>query len=145
MLGYAVRRIAGVIPTSSVIISASFFIVRLAPGGPFDQEQTLSREVRANLDSVYGLDQPITVQFGRYLRALSHGDFGPSYKQRDFTVTELIAQGLPVSATLGISAMLLAAGVGYTVWRAGGRPSTDFSRFRRYRVSSCWAWRCRHS
>lgn len=117
MLQYAVRRIVGVIPTLLVIITASFFIVRLAPGGPFDQEQTLSREVRANLDRVYGLDQPITVQFGRYLRALSHGDFGPSYKQRDFTVTELIAQGLPVSATLGLTAMLLALalGVGFGV------------------------------
>src|SRR3954469_9077782 len=115
MLGYALRRIAGLFPTLLVIISASFFIVRLAPGGPFDQEQTLSHEVRANLDRVYGLDQPITVQYGRYLRALSHGDFGPSYKQRDFSVTELIAQGLPVSATLGGSALLLALGLGIPV------------------------------
>jgi len=112
MLRYALWRIVGVIPTLLIIISASFFIVRLAPGGPFDQEQTLSREVRANLDRLYGLDQPITVQYGRYLEALSHGDFGPSYKQRDFSVNELIAQGLPVSATLGISALLLALGTG---------------------------------
>jgi oligopeptide transport system permease protein len=112
MLHYALRRIAGSIPTLLILISASFFIMRLAPGGPFDQEQTLSRDVRANLDKVYGLDQPITVQYGRYLRALSHGDFGPSYKQRDFSVTELIAQGLPVSATLGGSALLLALGLG---------------------------------
>jgi oligopeptide transport system permease protein len=112
MLHYALRRITGSIPTLLILISASFFIVRLAPGGPFDQEQTLSHEVRANLDRVYGLDQPITVQFGRYLRALSHGDFGPSYKQRDFSVTELIAQGLPVSATLGGSALLLALAFG---------------------------------
>ena len=112
MLRYALRRIAGSIPTLLIIISASFFIMRLAPGGPFDQEQTLSHEVRANLDRVYGLDQPITVQYARYLRALSHGDFGPSYKQRDFSVTELIAQGLPVSATLGASALLLALALG---------------------------------
>jgi oligopeptide transport system permease protein len=112
MLRYALGRVAAVIPTLLIIISASFFIVRLAPGGPFDQEQTLSREVRANLDRVYGLDQPITVQYGRYLNALSHGDFGPSYRQRDFSVSELIAQGLPVSATLGISALLLALGAG---------------------------------
>ncbi len=112
MLRYALRRIAGSIPTLLIIISASFFILRLAPGGPFDQEQTLSREVRANLDRVYGLDQPLTVQYVRYLRALSHGDFGPSYKQRDFSVTELIAQGLPVSAALGASALLLALGFG---------------------------------
>jgi len=112
MLRYAVRRIVGVIPTLALIISASFFIVRLAPGGPFDQEQTLSPQVRANLDRVYGLDQPITVQYSRYLRALSHGDFGPSYKQPDFSVTELITQGLPVSATLGGIALLLALALG---------------------------------
>jgi oligopeptide transport system permease protein len=112
MLRYALRRIAGSIPTLLIIVSASFFIMRLAPGGPFDQEQTLSPAVRANLDRVYGLDQPITVQYARYLRALSHGDFGPSYKQRDFGVTELIAQGLPVSATLGGSALLLALALG---------------------------------
>jgi oligopeptide transport system permease protein len=112
MLYYALRRIVAVIPTLLILISASFFIVRLAPGGPFDQEQTLSREVRANLDRVYGLDQPITVQYGRYLNALSHGDFGPSYKQRDFSVSELVAQGLPVSATLGASALLIALGLG---------------------------------
>src|ERR1700712_3636602 len=112
MLRYALHHIVGVIPTLLLIISASFFIVRLAPGGPFDQEQTLSREVRANLDRAYGLDQPITVQYGRYLSALSHGDFGPSYKQRDFSVTELITQGLPVSATLGGITMLLALGLG---------------------------------
>jgi oligopeptide transport system permease protein len=112
MLRYALRRIVAVIPTLLIIISASFFIVRLAPGGPFDQEQALSHDVRANLDRVYGLDQPITVQYGRYLNALSRGDFGPSYKQRDFSVRELIAQGLPVSATLGLSALLLALGAG---------------------------------
>ena len=129
MLRYAVRRIAGVIPTLLVIITASFFIVRLAPGGPFDQEQTLSREVRANLDRVYGFDQPIAVQYARYLRALSHGDFGPSYKLRDFSVTELIAQGLPVSATLGLTAMLLALalGIGFGVTAAVRRQtSVDF-------------------
>jgi oligopeptide transport system permease protein len=115
MLRYALRRIAGSIPTLLILISVSFFIMRLAPGGPFDQEQTLSHEVRANLDRVYGLDQPITVQYARYLRALSHGDFGPSYKQRDFSVTELIAQGLPVSATLGVSALLLALASGISL------------------------------
>jgi oligopeptide transport system permease protein len=112
MLRYAVRRVAGVIPTLLVIITASFFIVRLAPGGPFDQEQTLSPQVRANLDKAYGLDRPIAIQYCRYLLALAHGDFGPSFKQRDFTVTELIAQGLPVSGALGISAILLAVALG---------------------------------
>ena len=123
MLRYAFRRIAGVVPTLLVIITMSFFIVRLAPGGPFDQEQTLSPQVRANLDRAYGLDRPIPVQYWRYLRGLAHGDFGPSFKQRDFSVTELIAQGLPVSSSLGLSAILLALligiplGIAAAVWR----------------------------
>jgi oligopeptide transport system permease protein len=123
MLRYAVRRIAGIFPTLLVIITASFFIVRLAPGGPFDQEQTLSPQVRANLEKAYGLDRPIVFQYWRYLRGLAHGDFGPSFKQRDFSVTDLIAQGLPVSGTLGISAILLALligiplGIAAAVWR----------------------------
>jgi len=123
MLRYAVRRIAGIVPTLLVIITASFFIIRLAPGGPFDQEQTLSPAVRANLDRAYGLDQPLGVQYLRYLGALAHGDFGPSLKLRDFTVTELIAQGLPVSAALGLTAILLAVlvgiplGVAAALWR----------------------------
>ena len=112
MLHYAARRLAGILPTLFIIVTASFFIIRLAPGGPFDQEQTLNAQVRANLDRAYGLDQPLPLQYLRYLRGLTHGDFGPSFKQRDFTVSELIAQGLPVSMTLGGVALLLALLVG---------------------------------
>jgi oligopeptide transport system permease protein len=126
MLSYALRRIAGVIPTLLVIITVSFCVVRLAPGGPFEQEQTLPPAVRANLERLYGLDQPLTVQYAHYLRGLLHGDFGPSLRQRDFTVSELIAQGLPLSATLGLAAILLAvltgipAGIAAAVWRKRG-------------------------
>src|SRR6267143_1391018 len=89
MLSYALRRIAGLIPTLLVIITVSFGVVRLAPGGPFEQEQTLPLAVRANLERLYGLDQPLTVQYAHYLRGLLRGDFGPSLRQRDFTVAEL--------------------------------------------------------
>jgi oligopeptide transport system permease protein len=108
MLSYALRRIAVAIPTLLVIIALSFALERLAPGGPFDQEQKLTPAARANLDRLYGLDRPPLVQFGRYLAALAHGDFGPSLSQRDFTVTELIRQGLPLSVTLGLAAVLVA-------------------------------------
>lgn len=123
MLRYALRRIAAIIPTLLVIITVSFFVVRLAPGGPFDQEQTLAPQVRANLDRTYGLDRPIVIQYWRYLRGLAHGDFGPSFKQHDFSVSELICQGLPVSGSLGITAVLLAiligipSGLAAAVWR----------------------------
>ena len=126
MLRYALRRIAALIPTLLVIITVSFFVVRLAPGGPFDQEQTLAPQVRANLDRTYGLDRPIVIQYWRYLRGLAHGDFGPSFKQHDFSVSELISQGLPVSGSLGITAVLLAiligipSGLAAAVWRQTG-------------------------
>jgi len=112
MMRYALRRIAGVLPTLFVIITLSFFVIRLAPGGPFDDEQTLPPEIKANLEAAYGLDQPLLEQYARYLGGLIRGDFGPSFKFKDFSVTELIAQGLPVSLMLGLSAVLLALLVG---------------------------------
>lgn len=112
MIAYALRRILGVVPTLFIIVTLSFFVIRLAPGGPFDEEQALPPEIKANLEAAYGLDQPLLVQYGRYLAGLLRADFGPSFKFKDFTVTELIAQGLPISLTLGLSALLLALGVG---------------------------------
>lgn len=112
MLRYLFRRLLGAIPTLFIIITVTFFMVRLAPGGPFDQEQALPEQIEANLEAAYGLDQPLLVQYGRYLRGLLHGDFGPSFRYRDFTVTELIAQGLPISLTLGIAALVLATLIG---------------------------------
>jgi len=108
MLAYALRRLAILIPTLLVIVTLSFIVIRLAPGGPFDEERSLPPEIRANLEVVYGLDQPLAVQYGRYLRGLAHGDFGPSIKFRDLSVSELIARGLPVSVMLGLSAVLAA-------------------------------------
>jgi oligopeptide transport system permease protein len=128
MLKLALRRIAGLVPTLLVIITVSFAIIRLAPGGPFEQEQTLAPAVRANLERVYGLDKPLAVQYLNYLRALAHGDFGPSLRQRDFSVRELISQGLPLSVTLGVCALALAvltgipAGIAAALHRS---PRTD--------------------
>ena len=79
------------IPTLFVIVAAAFFVMRLAPGGPFDEEQTIPPEIKANLEAAYGLDQPVIVQFGRYVGGLLHGDLGPSFKYKDYRVTELIA------------------------------------------------------
>jgi oligopeptide transport system permease protein len=130
MLRYALRRIVGTLPTLFIIVTVSFAIVRLAPGGPFDQEQTLAPAVRANLNHLYGLDRPLPEQYLHYLAGLTRGDFGPSLSQRDFTVTELIAAGLPVSATVGLLAILVAllagipAGIAAAVWRNRG---ADFS------------------
>jgi oligopeptide transport system permease protein len=108
MMRYFLTRLAGAIPTLLIIVTATFFLMRAAPGGPFDQEQSLPPEIVANLQSAYGLDQPVWVQYGRYLGSLLRGDFGPSFKYKDFTVTELIAQGFPVTLELGVIAMSLA-------------------------------------
>src|SRR5471030_1741686 len=108
MTRYFFTRLAGAIPTLFIIITLTFFLMRAAPGGPFDQEQALAPEIVANLESAYGLDQPVWIQYGRYLKALSQGDFGPSFKYKDFSVTELISLGFPVTLQLGIAAMVLA-------------------------------------
>jgi oligopeptide transport system permease protein len=115
MLRYFLTRLAGAVPTLFVIVTISFFLIRSAPGGPFDQEQTLPPEILANLESAYGLDQPILTQFGRYLAGLAHGDFGPSFKYKDFSVTELIGQGFPVTFELGTIAIALALVVGIPI------------------------------
>lgn len=109
---YALTRIVGIVPTLFVIVTLSFVLVRLAPGGPFDQEQTLAPDIKANLDRAYGLDLPLGRQYLRYLAGLSHGDLGPSMRVRDFTVNQLIATGLPVSLILGSLAFALAVGLG---------------------------------
>jgi oligopeptide transport system permease protein len=112
MLRYFLRRLAGAIPTLFIIVTLSFFLVRIAPGGPFDEERSLPPEIMANLQSAYGLDQPVWAQYVRYMRGVVHGDFGPSFRYKDFTVTELIAQGFPVTFELGTIALALALAIG---------------------------------
>jgi oligopeptide transport system permease protein len=115
MLRYFLTRLAGAVPTLFIIVTLAFFLVRAAPGGPFDEEQALPPEIMANLQSAYGLDRPMWVQYGRYLRGLAHGDFGPSFRYKDFSVTELIGQGLPVTLELGVIAMTLAMALGIPI------------------------------
>jgi oligopeptide transport system permease protein len=112
MLAYAARRLAALPFTLLIIVTLAFVVVRVAPGGPFDAEQTLPPQVKANLERAYGLDQPLPVQYGRYLRSLAQGDFGPSLKYRDLSVGELISSGLPVSLTLGACALFVGLSLG---------------------------------
>jgi oligopeptide transport system permease protein len=112
---YFLGRLCGAVPTLFAIVTISFFLMRAAPGSPLDQEKNLAPEIVLNLEAAYGMDQPLWRQYVRYLGALAHGDFGPSFRYPDFSVTDLIAQGLPVSATLGGTAMLIAIGVGISV------------------------------
>ena len=112
MLRYALTRFAGAIPTLLILITIAFFMIRAAPGGPFDSEKALPPEIEANLRAAYHLDEPLVQQYGRYLWNLARGDFGPSFQYKDYSVTELIAAGFPVSLRLGGSAMILALLVG---------------------------------
>src|SRR5271155_3501324 len=115
MLSYAIRRTLIALPTLFVIITAAFFMMRIAPGGPFDNQRHLPPEIERNIEAAYDLDKPLYEQYFIYIDRLAHGDLGPSFKTRDFTVTQLIADGLPVSLKLGISAMIAAILIGITL------------------------------
>ena len=113
------------LPTLLVVIAIAFFMIRLAPGGPFDKERVVPPEISENLNRVYHLDEPLPQQFVRYLTGLLKGDFGPSFKYRDFTVTELIAIGFPVSLKIGGMAIVIAVvlGLGLGLFAAQHRNS----------------------
>ena len=108
ILQHSASRLLGLIPTLLVLITIAFFLIRLAPGGPFDSEKILPAEIKANLDAKYHLDEPLVKQYFRYLGQIITLDFGPSFQYKDWTVNELIARGFPVSLTIGGLAMLLA-------------------------------------
>jgi oligopeptide transport system permease protein len=120
MFAFAVRRFLGALPTLLIIVTLAFFMMRLAPGGPFDTQRHLPPEIERNVAAAYNLDKPLYEQYVLYLNRLAHLDFGPSFRNKDFSVTQLIAEGLPVSAKLGLSAITLAVlfGVGFGVWAA---------------------------
>lgn len=112
MLRHTLWRLIGAVPTLWVLVTLTFFLMRLAPGGPFDRERALPPHIEAVLASEYHIDEPLLSQYGRYLGGLMQGDLGPSFQYEGFRVSELIANGLPVSFTLGVLAMLLAISLG---------------------------------
>ncbi len=120
MLRYVLRRLLTAIPTMFVIVTISFFLMRVAPGGPFNQEKGLNPVIKANLERVFHLDQPLWRQYLYYLQNLLKGDFGPSYNLPDFTVADLFASGLPVSIQIGSMALGLAliVGIALGIWAA---------------------------
>ncbi len=103
------------IPTLLVLITISFFLMRFAPGSPFSSEKTLPPEVMQNINAKYGLDKPVFEQYITYLGNIIQGDFGPSFKYKDYTVNELISAALPVSAKVGFYAFVLTVILGVTI------------------------------
>jgi len=112
MLGYVVRRVAGFFPILFVIVSVAFFLMRLAPGGPFDQDRALPEQVRANIEARYHLDEPLWRQYLRYMADVLRGDLGPSFRYPDRSVNELLTLGFPVSLSLGLCALGVALAIG---------------------------------
>lgn len=103
------------IPTLLVLITISFFLMRFAPGNPFTSEKQLPPEVMQNINAKYGFDKPLLEQYTTYLTSIAQGDFGPSFKYKDYTVNELVSAALPVSAKVGFFAFIVTVIVGVTV------------------------------
>ncbi len=120
MTRYLLKRLTFSLITLFAVITVVFFLLRIAPGGPFDGERQLPPEIEANLKAAYNLDEPLYRQFALYLGRLVTGDLGPSFRQKDFDVNELVSRGLPVSTALGISALLLAVLAGMAVGTLAG-------------------------
>lgn len=107
-----IKRLLAAIPTLFLLITIAFFLIRVAPGGPFDSERDLPPEILKNIQAKYHLDEPMYKQYIRYMGNIIQGDFGPSFQYKDYTVTELIIKGYPVSLTIGGLALVFALIVG---------------------------------
>ncbi|WP_434997980.1 oligopeptide ABC transporter permease OppB [Vibrio scophthalmi] len=115
MLKFIAKRIFEAIPTMLVLITVSFFLMRFAPGNPFSSERSLPPEVMANIEAKYGLDKPVAEQYFTYLTNVIQGDFGPSFKYLDYSVNELMADALPVSAKVGVIAFIFTVILGVSI------------------------------
>ncbi len=115
MWSYAFRRLLATIPTLLAVITVCYLLLHATPGGPFDEERKVSAVVLANLQAKYHLDQPLWKQYLLYLWSLLHGDLGASFRYADWSVNELVAKALPVSAAIGGGSILIALFVGVTL------------------------------
>ena len=130
MASYILRRLAEFLPVLFVIVSLSFFLMRLAPGGPFDQERALPEQVRANIEARYHLNEPLWRQYLQYLGEVARGDLGPSFRYPDRSVNELLGLGFPVSLTLWLCALAVALSLGGMAGvLAGLRRNSPFDYF----------------
>lgn len=116
MILFILKRLAIAIPTLLVLIILSFILMKIAPGNPFTGEKNLPRDVLNNIYARYGLDKPYWQQLVEYVwNIVAHFDFGPSFKYKDRSVNDIIAQGFPVTLTYGFWAFIAAAGIGITM------------------------------
>ena len=135
MWSYTFRRILATIPTLLAVVTVCYLLLHATPGGPFDSERKVSAAVLANLQAKYHLDQPLWQQYLHYLNNLLHGDLGASFRYADWSVNELVANALPVSAAIGGGAIVIALFVGIFLGtiaalrqNSAGAPCTCFNR-----------------
>jgi oligopeptide transport system permease protein len=114
MLRFIVRRLLQMVPVLFIIATLTFFMVRLAPGGPFDTERNTTPEIQKSLDRYYGFNLPVYKQYFRWLGNALRGDLGPSFRYANRTVNELIAESFPISAELAFWSLLIALALGLT-------------------------------
>ncbi len=116
MFNFIIRRLGIAIPTMLILIVFSFSMMKLAPGGPFTSERPLPPQVLANIEAKYGLDQPEYMQLFNYMKGIiTQFDFGPSFRFKDRSVNDIIAQGFPVTLTYGIWSFIVAVTVGISL------------------------------
>jgi oligopeptide transport system permease protein len=120
MLRFLTRRLIVAVPTLFVVITVAFFMMRAAPGSPFDSDRRLPPEIKANVEKKFGMNRPLAAQYVDYLGGVLHGDFGPSLKYQDKTVLQVLKENYGVSLRLGLTAIIIAAftGVGLGVLAA---------------------------
>jgi oligopeptide transport system permease protein len=112
MFRFLLRRLLVAVPTLLLVITAAFFMMRAAPGNPFETARKLPPQVEKNIMAKYGMDRPLPVQYAAYLGGVVRGDFGPSLKYADKSVLDIIRQGFPTSLAIGLSALTLASVLG---------------------------------
>jgi oligopeptide transport system permease protein len=115
MLRFIGRRLLIAIPTLFLVVTVAFFMMRAAPGSPFDGDRKLSPEIEANVMAKYGMDRPLHEQYGAYLAGVVQGDLGPSLKYKDKTVLQILQENYRVSLTLGLSSIILATVIGVSL------------------------------
>ena len=115
MSRFIIRRLLSLIPTLFIIVTLSFFIIRIAPGGPFSSEKQVPPEVLQNIHKKYHMDEPLPMHYVRYLKDMLKGDLGPSFRYKDYSVNELIGKSLPNSMFLGVVSLALALVSGIAV------------------------------
>jgi oligopeptide transport system permease protein len=112
MIAFTLRRLLSGLIVVWLVASVTFIVVRYVPGGPFDQEKSFPAEIKANIDAKYHLNDPLWMQYRDYMRGLLHADFGPSFKYRNRRILDILIETFPVSAELGLVALLISVGLG---------------------------------